>query len=80
MTLADVFTAEPPPGWPADANISPWKLIGIRQAAADLDVSKKILLQLCAENDVMVVHLSARKVAILARDLVRLVQMRSRRA
>jgi hypothetical protein len=71
MTLAD---------WPEDTHVSPFRLIPWKQALADLDISSNALMRLLADNGIGVVRLTPRKRAVLACDLRKLVQARTRSA
>jgi hypothetical protein len=66
--------------WPDDTNLAPHTLVGWRRACSDLDVSSNTLLRLCARNGVGIVVISRRRRALLARDLQRIVQSRTRSA
>ena len=66
--------------WPADVSISPFRLVPWRQACSELDCSSNTLLRLLAEHKIGVVTLSARKRAVLACDLLKLVKAKAKPA
>ncbi len=59
---------------------SPFRLVPWRQACADLDCSSDTLIRLLAAQGVDVVHLTARKRGVLARDLARVIADKSKPA
>jgi len=66
--------------WPADAAMSPFELVDWQRACGALNCSGNTLLRLLAEHDSGVVRLSKRKRCVIARDLLRIVQARTRPA
>ena len=66
--------------WPVDLPMSPYHLVDWREACSALRVSNDTLLKLCAEANVLVIRMSARKRALRAVDLAHMVKSHGRPA
>jgi hypothetical protein len=66
--------------WPADAAMSPFELVPWQKACSDLGVSSDTLTKLFAKHGLGIVRMSTRKRAVIARDLLILINQMKRPA